>query len=79
MQMPLDFAQRVRSVAMESSTANGRPSQRPAIADVLREGIRQGMLAPGQPLIQASIAEAMGFTVMGTAETLAGKSGFYSD
>jgi DNA-binding GntR family transcriptional regulator len=41
---------------MEAKTATGRP----AIVNVLREAIRQGLLAPGQPLIQASIADAMG-------------------
>ncbi len=37
-----------------------RYSARSSIAELLRESIRQGMLAPGKPLIQASIAEAMG-------------------
>ncbi len=37
-----------------------RDSVHPPIAEILRESIRQGMLAPGKPLIQASIAEAMG-------------------
>ena len=45
---------------MENGSEHGRAASRPQIADVLREAIRQGMLRPGQPLIQASIAEAMG-------------------
>ena len=68
--MPNDSIQRVRSRAMEASIENGRPAQRPAIAEVLREGIRQGMLAPGQPLIQASIAEAMGVSRIPVREAL---------
>ena len=47
-----------------------RAVAKPAIADVLREGIRQGMLAPGQPLIQASIAEAMGVSRIPVREAL---------
>ena len=47
-----------------------RAVAKPAIADVLREGIRQGMLEPGQPLIQASIAEAMGVSRIPVREAL---------
>lgn len=54
---------------MEAKPENGRGGK-PAIADVLREGIRQGMLAPGQPLIQASIAEAMGVSRIPVREAL---------
>ncbi|MGA0121587.1 MAG: GntR family transcriptional regulator [Gaiellales bacterium] len=43
---------------------------RPPIADVLREAIRQGLLAPGQPLIQAAIAEAMGVSRIPVREAL---------
>jgi DNA-binding GntR family transcriptional regulator len=43
---------------------------RPPIADVLREGIRQGLLQPGQPLIQAAIAEAMGVSRIPVREAL---------
>ena len=49
---------------MEASTA------RPPIADVLREGIRQGLLQPGQPLIQTAIAEAMGVSRIPVREAL---------
>ena len=55
---------------MEASIESGRAGQRPAIAEVLRESIRQGMLAPGQPLIQASIAEAMGVSRIPVREAL---------
>ena len=55
---------------MEASSESGRAGQRPAIAEVLRESIRQGMLAPGQPLIQASIAEAMGVSRIPVREAL---------
>lgn len=55
---------------MEASIESGRPGPRPAIAEVLRESIRQGMLAPGQPLIQASIAEAMGVSRIPVREAL---------
>ena len=48
---------RVRSLVMSAKAETTRTGGKPAIADVLREGIRQGLLAPGQPLIQASIAE----------------------
>jgi hypothetical protein len=43
---------------MNAKAETTRTGSKPAIAEVLREGIRQGLLAPGQPLIQASIAEA---------------------
>ena len=43
---------------------------RPPIADVLREAIRQGLLQPGQPLIQTSIAEAMGVSRIPVREAL---------
>ena len=48
------------SLVMNAKAETVRAGAKPAIADVLREGIRQGLLAPGQPLIQASIADAMG-------------------
>lgn len=51
---------------MEASTATGRPP----IADVLREAIRQGLLEPGQPLIQTAIAEAMGVSRIPVREAL---------
>ena len=41
-------------------------------------GVVRGQTMPAS-ITGTSIAEAMGFTVMGTAETLAGKKGFYSD
>lgn len=55
---------------MEAKPENGRGGGKPAIAEVLREGIRQGMLAPGQPLIQASIAEALGVSRIPVREAL---------
>ncbi len=48
----------------------GRNSARPSIAEILRESIRQGMLEPGKPLIQASIAEAMGVSRIPVREAL---------
>ena len=55
---------------MENGSEHGRAASRPQIADVLREAIRQGMLRPGQPLIQASIAEAMGVSRIPVREAL---------
>lgn len=55
---------------MATRTDNHRNGARPPIADVLREAIRQGMLAPGQPLIQASIADAMGVSRIPVREAL---------
>ena len=55
---------------MEAKAETVRAPARPPIADVLREGIRQGLLAPGQPLIQASIAEAMGVSRIPVREAL---------
>ncbi len=48
----------------------GRNSARPSIAEILRESIRQGMLEPGKPLIQASIAEALGVSRIPVREAL---------
>ncbi len=47
-----------------------RKSDRPPIAEFLREGIRLGLLEPGKPLIQASIAEAMGVSRIPVREAL---------
>ncbi len=47
-----------------------RNSAHPPIAEFLREGIRLGLLAPGKPLIQASIAEAMGVSRIPVREAL---------
>ncbi len=47
-----------------------RDSARPPIAEILRESIRQGMLEPGKPLIQAAIAEAMGVSRIPVREAL---------
>lgn len=55
---------------MSAKAETSRTAAKPAIADVLREGIRQGLLAPGQPLIQASIAEAMGVSRIPVREAL---------
>ena len=55
---------------MATRAETGRSGQRPVIADVLREGIRQRLLAPGQPLIQAAIAEAMGVSRIPVREAL---------
>jgi DNA-binding GntR family transcriptional regulator len=60
----------VRSLVMNAKAETTRAGAKPAIADVLREGIRQGLLAPGQPLIQASIAEAMGVSRIPVREAL---------
>ena len=61
----------LRFMRMEAPAETAaRTVVKPAIADVLREGIRQGMLAPGQPLIQASIAEAMGVSRIPVREAL---------
>lgn len=43
---------------------------RPPIVDVLREAIRQRLFEPGQPLIQASIAEALGVSRIPVREAL---------
>ncbi len=40
------------------------------IAEILRESIRLGLLGPGKPLIQASIAEAMGVSRIPVREAL---------
>gem|GEM_PF-562639 len=48
----------------------GRNSADPLVADVLRESIRLGLLEPGKPLIQASIAEAMGVSRIPVREAL---------
>ena len=61
---------RVRSLVMNAKADTTRTGSKPAIADVLREGIRQGLLVPGQPLIQASIAEAMGVSRIPVREAL---------
>ncbi len=47
-----------------------RNSARPPIAEFLREAIRLGLLEPGKPLIQASIAEAMGVSRIPVREAL---------
>ncbi len=47
-----------------------RDSARPPIAEILRESIRLGLLEPGKPLIQASIAEAMGVSRIPVREAL---------
>ena len=70
MQVAEDFPQRLRFMAMEARAESTRTAVKPAIADVLREGIRQGLLAPGQPLIQASIADAMGVSRIPVREAL---------
>jgi DNA-binding GntR family transcriptional regulator len=49
------------------STPNGT---RPPIADVIREAIRQRLFEPGQPLIQASIADALGVSRIPVREAL---------
>ncbi len=49
---------RVRGIGVKLD--KGRDSAHPPIAELLRESIRLGLLKPGKPLIQASIAEAMG-------------------
>jgi DNA-binding GntR family transcriptional regulator len=41
-----------------------------SIADVLRESIRQRMLPPGMPLIQQTIADAMGVSRIPVREAL---------
>ncbi len=45
-------------------------SAHPPIAETLREAIRLGLLEPGKPLIQASIAEAMGVSRIPVREAL---------
>ncbi len=47
-----------------------RKSDRPPIAEFLRDAIRLGLLEPGKPLIQASIAEAMGVSRIPVREAL---------
>ncbi len=47
-----------------------KSSARPPIAEILRESIRLGMLAPGKLLIQAAIAEAMGVSRIPVREAL---------
>ncbi len=56
--------------AMAARNDMTRPTSKPPIADVMREAIRQGLLAPGQPLIQAAIAEAMGVSRIPVREAL---------
>jgi DNA-binding GntR family transcriptional regulator len=46
------------------------PRQDLSIADVLRESIRQRMLPPGMPLIQQTIADAMGVSRIPVREAL---------
>ncbi len=70
MQVTGSRPQGVRFPFMEARAETTRTGTRPAIADVLREGIRQGLLAPGQPLIQASIADAMGVSRIPVREAL---------
>ena len=66
-----DFSRsRVRSLVMSARAESTRTGAKPSIADVLREAIRQGLLAPGQPLIQASIAEGMGVSRIPVREAL---------
>ncbi len=48
----------------------GRNSAQAPIAEILRESIRLGLLEPGKPLIQASIAEAMGVSRIPVREAL---------
>ncbi len=47
-----------------------RKSDRPPIAELLRDAIRLGLLEPGKPLIQASIAKAMGVSRIPVREAL---------
>lgn len=43
---------------------------RPAVADVLRDAIRQRLLPPGMPLVQAALAEALGVSRIPVREAL---------
>ncbi len=47
-----------------------RNTAQPPIAELLREAIRLGLLEPGKPLIQASIAKAMGVSRIPVREAL---------
>ncbi len=47
-----------------------RNTAQPPIAELLREAIRIGLLEPGKPLIQASIAKAMGVSRIPVREAL---------
>ncbi len=59
---------RVRGIGVKLD--KGRDSAHPPIAELLRESIRLGLLKPGKPLIQASIAEAMGASRIPVREAL---------
>jgi DNA-binding GntR family transcriptional regulator len=56
---------------MEKLATTAPPTgSRPPIADVIREAIRQRLFEPGQPLIQASIADALGVSRIPVREAL---------
>lgn len=51
---------------LEAGEAVGRPP----IVDVLRDAIRQRLLAPGMPLVQSALAEALGVSKIPVREAL---------
>ncbi len=59
---------RVRGMGVELDQV--RDSAQVPIVDILREGIRFGLLEPGKPLIEAAIAEAMGVSRIPVREAL---------
>ena len=60
----------VASKPMDDVLSLPTSGPRPPIVDVLREAIRQRLFEPGQPLIQASIAEALGVSRIPVREAL---------
>ncbi len=59
---------RVRGIGVKLDQV--RNTAQPPIVELLRESIRLGMLEPGKPLIQASIAKAMGVSRIPVREAL---------
>lgn len=55
---------------MTSTTKAGDSVQRPPIADVLRDAIRQRLLPPGMALVQGALADALGVSRVPVREAL---------
>jgi len=57
-------------VSVPDHAVAASPEARVAIVDVIRDAIRQRLLAPGAPLVQASLASALGVSKIPVREAL---------
>jgi DNA-binding GntR family transcriptional regulator len=60
------------SIAMgtKAPDVSSPEASRPRIVDVIRDAIRQRLLPPGMPLVQATLAEALGVSQIPVREAL---------